>query len=221
MRWKHPAKGMVSPAAFIPLAEETGLITMLTEWVLLEACAEAMKWPAHIKVAVNMSVSQFKSRNMMPAVVAALAKTRLPPDRLELEITETLMLNDAESIFASFRQLRQLGVRIVLDDFGTGFSSLSYLLRFPFDKIKIDQSFIAGLAREGHSIVLVRSLIQMGLGLGVDVTAEGIETQQQLDLVRAEGCTEIQGNLISPARPASEIRHRQFRPVIQREAAVA
>jgi diguanylate cyclase (GGDEF)-like protein len=221
LRWRHPVKGLICPAAFVPLAEETGLITTLTEWVLHEACAEAMKWPADIRVAVNLSVSQFKSRNMMPSVIAALAKTRLPPERLELEITETLMLNDAESVFAAFRQLRQLGVRIVLDDFGTGFSSLSYLLRFPFDKIKIDQSFIAGLAREGHAMVLVRSLIQMGVGLGVDVTAEGIETPQQLDLVRMEGCTEIQGNLISPAKPAGEIRHRQLRSVIQEQSAVA
>jgi diguanylate cyclase (GGDEF)-like protein len=219
IRWMHPVRGVVPPDAFLPLAEETGLILNLTEWVLQEACAEAATWPEHIKVAVNLSVSQFKSRSMMPAVTAALEQTGLSPQRLELEITETVMLNDVESAFAAFRQLRQLGVRIVLDDFGTGFSSLSYLLRFPFDKIKIDRSFVADLAQEGSARVLVRSLIQMGRGLGVDVTAEGIETCQQLELMRAEGCTEIQGHLISTARPADEIR--QFCVLLRPQSAVA
>ena len=221
MRWKHPTRGWVSPGVFIPLAEETGLILNLTEWALREACAEAVRWPSHVRVAVNLSVSQFKARNMLPAVISALAETGLAPHRLELEITETVMLNDVETAFAAFRQLRELGVRIVLDDFGTGFSSLSYLLRFPFDKIKIDRSFVADLAQEGNARVLVRSLIQMGRGLGVDVTAEGIETRQQLELMRDEGCTEIQGFLISHARPPAEIRQRQFRAVLQLEPAVA
>jgi diguanylate cyclase (GGDEF)-like protein len=219
LRWKHPTRGWVPPGIFIPLAEETGLILGLTEWVLQEACAEAIHWPADVKVAVNLSVSQFKARGMLPAVATALARSGLAPQRLELEITETVMLNDVEAAFAAFRQLRQLGVRIVLDDFGTGFSSLSYLLRFPFDKIKIDRSFIADLAQEGSARVLVHSLVQMGRGLGVDVTAEGIETPQQLELMRAEGCTEIQGYLISPARPATEMRQRQFHALLRQPAA--
>jgi EAL domain-containing protein (putative c-di-GMP-specific phosphodiesterase class I) len=150
-----------------------------------------------------------------------LAKTRLAPQRLELEITETVMLNDVEAVFAIFRQLRQTGARIVLDDFGTGFSSLSYLLRFPFDKIKIDRSFIKDLAQDCNALVLVRSLIQMARGLGVTVTAEGIETQEQLDIVRAEGCTEIQGFYIGEPRPAAEISHRQPDAAGARRAAVA
>jgi len=219
LRWHHPSRGPISPTVFIPLAEETGLITALGEWVLQQACAEAMRWPGDLKVAVNLSVMQFKSRNLMRMVIGVLATTQLPPRRLELEITESVMLNDAEGVFATLRNLHQLGVRIVLDDFGTGFSSLSYLLRFPFDKIKIDRSFIQGLSQEGPSLVLVRSLIQMGQGLNVDVTAEGVETQQQLDLLRAEGCTEVQGFYISPPRPADEVRQRQpHRDFVQRHA---
>ena len=221
MRWKHPTRGWVPPAAFIALAEETGLILNLIEWVLMEACTEAMKWPEYIKVAVNLSVSQFKARRMMPAVADALAETGLAPERLELEITETVMLNDVEAAFATFGELRQLGVRIALDDFGTGFSSLSYLLRFPFDKIKIDRSFIANLTQEGSARVLVHALIQMGLGLGVDVTAEGVETRQQLELMRAEGCTQVQGYLIAAAKPAAEVRNRPFRNIIEQLPAVA
>jgi diguanylate cyclase (GGDEF)-like protein len=223
LRWNHPARGPIPPSLFIPVAEETGLITSLTEWVLQEACTEATKWPAELTVAVNLSVPQFKARNLLPTIVAVLAKTRLPPERLELEITETVMLNDAEAVFAIFRQLRQLGVHVVLDDFGTGFSSLSYLLRFPFDKIKIDRSFIHNLAEGGNSLVLVRSLIQMTLGLGVRVTAEGIETQDQLDIVRAEGCIEVQGYYVSPPRPAAEIPdiRQRFRRIVSPEAAVA
>ena len=221
MRWKHPTRGFVPPSVFIPLAEDTGHITSLTEWVLNEACAEAAKWPASLKVAVNLSVPQFKARNLVPLVSGALAQARLEPQRLELEITETVMLNDAEGVFAIFGQLHQLGVRIVLDDFGTGFSSLSYLLRFPFDKIKIDKSFIHNLAEGGNSLVLVRSLIQMARGLGVQVTAEGIETKEQLDIVRAEGCTEIQGYYISRPRPASEIDPWHQHRWITKKAAVA
>ncbi len=221
MRWNHPMRGPISPTIFIPLAEDSGLITVLTEWALEEACTEAAKWPDHLKVAVNLSVLHFKSRNLVASVSSVLKKTQLQPHRLELEITETVMLNDAESVFAIFRQLHQLGVRIVLDDFGTGFSSLSYLLRFPFDKIKIDRSFISDLAQGGSSLVLVRSLIQMARGLGVSVTAEGIETVEQLEIVRAEGCTEIQGYYISPPRPAAELRQRELRQVITQECAVA
>ena len=224
MRWNHPTRGSIPPTLFIPLAEETGLITTLTEWALQEACEEASRWPSDLSVAVNLSVPQFKARNLLPTLAAVLARTGLAPERLELEITETVMLNDAEGVFAIFRQLHELGVRIVLDDFGTGFSSLSYLLRFPFDKIKIDRSFIHGLAQGGNSLVLVRSLIQMARGLGVRVTAEGIETQEQLDIVRAEGCTDAQGYYLSLPKPASEIRdlrHRPLRPLKAQEIAVA
>jgi len=208
LRWQHPTRGMVPPGEVIPLAEETGFIVPIGEWVLRQACADASKWPSHLKIAVNLSPKQFKSRNLAAAVADAVASAGLNPGRLELEITETVLLADTAATLETLRKLQNFGVRIALDDFGTGYSSLSYLRSFPFDKIKIDQSFIRGLSdgsREG--IAIVRAVTQMGLSLGMSTTAEGVETSAQLEIVRAEGCREVQGYLFSPPRPASEIAH--------------
>jgi diguanylate cyclase (GGDEF)-like protein/PAS domain S-box-containing protein len=205
LRWKHPEKGMISPADFIPVAEDIGLIVTLGEWVLRKACVEAAKWPDNIKIAVNLSPVQFRNRNLVQVVMAALAHSGLSPLRLELEITESLFLAETESNLAILHQLRALGVRISMDDFGTGYSSLSYLRSFPFDKIKIDRSFIKDLVGRPDCIAIVRAISGLGRSLNIVTTAEGVETVDQLDWLRAEGCNEVQGFLFSPARPASEI----------------
>jgi diguanylate cyclase (GGDEF)-like protein len=206
LRWNHPAKGMISPTDFVPIAEDTGLITEIGEWVLLTACMEAAGWPDQIKVAVNVSPVQFKSQTLALKVMQALAASGLSPSRLELEITEAVLIRDDEAALAVLHQLRAIGVRIALDDFGTGFSSLSYLQRFPFDKIKIDSSFIADLAGSGGSSSIVQAVVTIADARNMVTTAEGVETQQQLDLLRTLGCTEMQGWLFSAARPASEMR---------------
>ena len=205
LRWRHPTRGMVSPAEFIPIAEEIGLIVPLGEWVIHQACAEAMRWPERVKVALNLSPMQFRSRNLVPTVVGALRESGLAAKRLELEVTETLLLQDSESTLAMLHEFRALGVRISMDDFGTGYSSLSYLRKFPFDKIKIDQSFIRDLSLREDSIHIVRAIKGLCAGLGMTTTAEGVETEEQLAKVRAEGCTEVQGFLFSRPRPASEV----------------
>jgi diguanylate cyclase (GGDEF)-like protein/PAS domain S-box-containing protein len=205
LRWRHPDKGMISPAEFIPVAEDIGLIVAIGEWVLREACTEAAKWPSEVKVAVNLSPVQFRSRNLVQAVVSALAHSGLSPKRLELEITETVFLAETEANLAILHQLRELGVHISMDDFGTGYSSLSYLRSFPFDKIKIDRSFVKDLARRSDCLAIVRAISGLGRSLNITTTAEGVETTDQLDWLRAEGCNEVQGFLFSAARPAGEI----------------
>ncbi|HEY0850314.1 MAG TPA: EAL domain-containing protein [Bradyrhizobium sp.] len=205
LRWRHPDKGMVSPAEFIPVAEDIGLIVAIGEWVLREACVEAAKWPSEIKVAVNLSPVQFRSRNLVQAVISALAHSGLSPKRLELEITETVFLAETEANLAILHQLRGLGVGISMDDFGTGYSSLSYLRSFPFDKIKIDRSFVKDLAKRSDCVAIVRAISGLGRSLNITTTAEGVETTDQLDWLRAEGCNEVQGFLFSAARPAGEI----------------
>ena len=205
LRWRHPEKGMISPADFIPVAEDIGLIVALGEWVLREACTEAAKWPADIKVAVNLSPVQFRSRNLVQVVVSALAHSGLPPTRLELEITESLFLAESEANLAILHQLRGLGVSISMDDFGTGYSSLSYLRSFPFDKIKIDRSFVKDLAQRSDCVAIVRAISGLGRSLNITTTAEGVETIDQLDWLRAEGCNEVQGFLFSAAKPAAEV----------------
>ncbi|MFB9264085.1 putative bifunctional diguanylate cyclase/phosphodiesterase [Bradyrhizobium erythrophlei] len=205
LRWQHPQKGMVSPAEFIPVAEDIGLIVAIGEWVLREACSEAVKWPADVKVAVNLSSVQFRSRNLVQAVISALAHSGLSPRRLELEITESVFLAETEANLAILHQLRELGVSISMDDFGTGYSSLSYLRSFPFDKIKIDRSFVKDLARRSDCVAIVRAISGLGRSLKITTTAEGVETIDQLDWLRAEGCNEVQGFLFSAARPAHEI----------------
>jgi predicted signal transduction protein with EAL and GGDEF domain len=206
LRWRHPEKGMISPADFIPVAEDIGLIVSLGEWVLRKACTEAVKWPADIKVAVNLSPVQFRSRNLVQVVISALAHSGLSPLRLELEITESLFLAETEANLAILHQLRELGVSISMDDFGTGYSSLSYLRSFPFDKIKIDRSFIKDLAQRSDCVAIVRAISGLGRSLNITTTAEGVETVDQLDWLRAEGCNEVQGFLFSAARPAAEIQ---------------
>jgi diguanylate cyclase (GGDEF)-like protein/PAS domain S-box-containing protein len=211
LRWRHPEKGMISPAEFVPIAEDIGLIVQLGEWVLREACAEAAKWPANIKVAVNLSPVQFRSRNLVQMVISALAQSGLSPTRLELEITESIFLAETEANLAILHQLRELGVSISMDDFGTGYSSLSYLRSFPFDKIKIDRSFVKDLAQRPDCGAIVRAISSLGRSLKITTTAEGVETLDQLDWLRAEGCDQVQGYLFSPARPAADIAQLLFK----------
>ncbi len=211
LRWRHPEKGMISPAEFIPVAEDIGLIVSIGEWVLREACNEAAKWPAEVKVAVNLSPMQFRSRNLVQVVISALAQSGLSPRRLELEITETVFLAETEANLAILHQLRGLGVSISMDDFGTGYSSLSYLRSFPFDKIKIDRSFVKDLAKRSDCVAIVRAISGLGRSLNITTTAEGVETIDQLDWLRAEGCNEVQGFLFSPAKPAAEVEQLLFR----------
>jgi predicted signal transduction protein with EAL and GGDEF domain len=205
LRWNHPGRGFVSPAEFIPLAEEIGLIVPLGEWVLREACLEAAKWPRRMKVAVNLSPAQFKRRNLAPAVVRALSASALSANRLELEITESVLLLEDDATVKTLHLLRGLGVRISMDDFGTGYSSLSYLRSFPFDKIKIDRSFVRDLAEKEDCAAIVRAVAGLGASLGITTTAEGVETVEQLALVRAQGCTEAQGYLFSRPRRACDL----------------
>ena len=205
LRWHHPSRGMIPPIEFIPLAEEVGEIEAIGAWVLRTACREAAAWPAHVRVAVNLSPLQFRSGSLVLHVTSALASSHLPAARLELEITESLMLQETEIVLSTLHQIRDLGVHIALDDFGTGYSSLSYLRKFPFDKIKIDRSFVRDLSDTSESMAIVRAVIGLGYGLGMSTTAEGIETEEQLERLRQEGCMEAQGFLISPPRPASAI----------------
>jgi EAL domain-containing protein (putative c-di-GMP-specific phosphodiesterase class I) len=181
------------------------------EWVLRAACAEAANWPHDVRVAVNLSAIQLKSRGLMQAVMGALAASGLAPQRLELEITESVLLNDSEATRAILGQLHDLGVRIALDDFGTGYSSLSYLRSFPFDKIKIDRCFIADLSNDSHHArAILRAVVQLGNSLGMTTTAEGVETDEQLSIVREEGCTEVQGYIFSASKCAAELRRSYF-----------
>jgi len=205
VRWPHPERGMISPAEFIPVAEETGLINGLGGLMLRRACMDAALWPADVRVAVNLSPLQFRVGNLLSVVMDALKQSGLPAKRLELEITETLLLEKSSQVLATLHALRALGVRISMDDFGTGYSSLSYLRSFPFDKIKIDQSFVRDLGSNRDAQAIVRSIISLGIGLGVTITAEGVETEAELSCLRAEGCHEGQGFLFSHARPNAEI----------------
>jgi diguanylate cyclase (GGDEF)-like protein len=210
LRWRHPHRGMISPAEFIPLAEETGLINQLGEWVLTTACAEAVYWPEHIKIAVNVSPVQFKTHTLAVKVAGALAASGLAPNRLELEITEAVLIDDDESALATLHQLHAIGVRIALDDFGTGYSSLSYLQRFPFDKIKIDRSFVNDITEPGGSSYIVQAVVNIAAARHMTTTAEGVETKQQQELLRALGCAEMQGFLFSQPKPAAEIKRLLF-----------
>jgi diguanylate cyclase (GGDEF)-like protein len=205
LRWRSPARGLVPPSEFIALAEEIGLIVPIGNWVLKQACAEAAKWPSDIKIAINLSPVQFKSDRLVLDIVSALGASGLSPQRLELEITESVMLQETETTLEILRQIKALGVSISMDDFGTGYSSLSYLRKFPFDKIKIDQSFIRDLSDAHDSVAIVRAVMGLGSSLGMVTMAEGVETAEQLRTLRAEGCTEVQGFLFSPAVPADEI----------------
>jgi EAL domain-containing protein (putative c-di-GMP-specific phosphodiesterase class I) len=205
LRWHHPERGMISPAEFIPVAEETGLITELGEWVLTTACTEAVNWPPHVRLAVNVSPVQFKSKTLVLKIASALADSGLSPSRLEIEITEAVVIHDDDEALTILHQLREMGVLISLDDFGTGYSSLSYLQRFPFDKIKIDRSFINEVAEVGGSSPIVRAVVNMAVARNMTTTAEGVETQEQREVLQGLGCTQMQGYLFSPAVPARDI----------------
>ena len=208
MRWKHPNRGMVPPAVFIPIAEETGLIISLGEWALQRACAEAANWPKSVKVAVNLSPVQFRDRGLALHVVSALAKSGLPAQRLELEVTERLLLEDSDGTLATMEQLKNLGVSISLDDFGTGYSSLNDLRKFPFQKIKIDQSFIQGLGEERDAQAIIGAVAGLGASLDKTVIAEGIETEEQMRQVKAHGCHEGQGHFFGEPMAAETIHAR-------------
>ncbi len=210
LRWNHPIRGLVPPAEFIPIAEETGLIIPLGEWVLRGACQETANWPTNIKVAVNLSPAQLNSRNFTDVVVNALAASGVSANRLQLEITETVLLQNTFNTLATLQKLRALGVQIALDDFGTGYSSLSYLRSFPFDKIKIDRSFIQDLMNGAEPLAIVHAIAGLAKSLNMTSTAEGVETKQQLEALQALGCIEMQGYLFSRARPPAEIARMFF-----------
>ena len=205
VRWRHPERGLVRPDEFIPIAEETGLIVPIGGWVLRRACMDAATWPAPVRVAVNISAAEFKGIGLVEAVSGALAEAGLPPDRLELEITESALLTDTETNLGILGALRTMGVRIALDDFGTGYSSLNYLRSFPFDKIKIDRSFVQDIATSADCKAIVRAVTSIGGHLGIATTAEGVETVAQLEHVRAQGCDQVQGYLFSRPVPAPDV----------------
>jgi diguanylate cyclase (GGDEF)-like protein/PAS domain S-box-containing protein len=206
IRWHHPKRGTIPPLDFIPVAEETGLIVPIGEWVLRQACAEAAHWPRDVRVSVNLSPAQFKSKILAQTIVSALAHSGLAADRLELEITELVLLQETDGAFAVLHELRDLGIKFAMDDFGTGYSSLGYLRRFPFDKIKIDQSFIRDLPAKEDSVAIIRAVVGLSSSLGITTTAEGVETEAQLDSLRREGCSEVQGYLLARPAPAGEVR---------------
>jgi diguanylate cyclase (GGDEF)-like protein len=220
LRWHHPDRGLIPPAAFISLAEETGIIVPLGEWVIRTACREAATWPSNLKIAVNLSPAQLRSADLVPAVVRSLADSGISPSRLELEVTESVMVKDSKSAFAILDQLRSLGVRIALDDFGTGYSSLSFLQRFPFDKVKIDRSFVEELLVERDEARLIASaVVRFAVSLGKTTTAEGVETQQQFDALRAEGCSELQGYFIGRPMRAADIARSMTKATRSADAA--
>jgi len=212
LRWNHPHRGLIAPIDFIPLAEETGLIVQLGEFVLRSACVDAASWPDDVDLAVNLSPVQFKNPNLIASVTEALAASGLDARRLELEITESVLLQNSEATLTTLHELRGMGVRISLDDFGTGYSSLSYLRSFPFDKIKIDRSFVSELATREDSMAIIRAVTGLGRSLGIVTTAEGVENDAQLELLRREGCNQAQGYLFSKPRPASDVTIMLDRP---------
>jgi diguanylate cyclase (GGDEF)-like protein len=205
MRWQHPERGLVSPTEFIPMAEETGLIVRLGEWALRQACSDAMAWPDEISVSVNLSSVQFSKGDLVSTVMSALASSGLPSSRLELEITESILLERCDHNVRILDQLHELGVRVALDDFGTGYSSIGYLRSFNFDKLKIDQSFVKDLLADEKSLAIVRAIVGLGASFGITTTAEGVETEDQKSCLNQEGCTEVQGFLYSKPLPSDEI----------------
>jgi EAL domain-containing protein (putative c-di-GMP-specific phosphodiesterase class I) len=205
IRWNHPTRGRVPPMDFIPLAEETGLIVPIGRWVLRTACQAARHWPDDVRLCVNVSPAQFRSRSLVLDVLEALEAAAMPAHRLEIEITETVLLRDTDHALSVLHALRERGVRIAMDDFGTGYSSLSYLRRFPFDRIKIDRSFITDVDSSVDALAIVHAINGLGVSLRMAITAEGIETAEQLDAVRGAGLAEVQGYFFSRPRPAAEI----------------
>jgi EAL domain-containing protein (putative c-di-GMP-specific phosphodiesterase class I) len=206
LRWYHPDRGLVPPVEFIPIAESNGLIASIGDWVVRRACRDAMVWPGDTKVAVNLSPAQFKNPSLFDMVVSALDASGLSSSRLELEITESVLLQESDAALATLHRLREIGVRISLDDFGTGYSSLSYLRSFPFDKIKIDQSFVRELSQRADCAAIVRAIAALGESLGMTTTAEGVETFEQLKQLREMGCRELQGYLFGLPQMASAVK---------------
>jgi diguanylate cyclase (GGDEF)-like protein/PAS domain S-box-containing protein len=215
VRWHHPERGLVPPSEFIPVAEETGLVAQLGNWVVHQACREAAAWPAGLNVAVNLSPVQFRGRTLVDTIVSALQTSGLAPGRLEVEITESVLLENNEATVDMLHQLRALGVRVALDDFGTGYSSLSYLRSFPFDKIKIDQSFVRELSTRADCLAIVQSITRLGASLRMTTIAEGVETEEQVRQLRAAGCVEAQGYLFGHPKPADEIVHAESHSATQ------
>lgn len=215
VRWNHPRLGLLPPAEFIPMAEETGVIDTLGEWIMQRACADAAKWPLPVKVAVNLSPAQFKQQGLPLQVAAALAASNLLPSRLELEITESVLLAHNENTINTLYSLRDLGISIAMDDFGTGYSSLSYLRSFPFNRIKIDRSFVSLMCESGESRAIVKAVAELGATLGMTTTAEGVETEDQFRLVRENGCTDVQGWYFGRPMPASELHSLFEQPELQ------
>ncbi|WP_293996223.1 putative bifunctional diguanylate cyclase/phosphodiesterase [Sphaerotilus sp.] len=211
VRWRHPQRGWISPAQFIPVAEETGLVVALGEWVLRQACRDAVGWGGDGKIAVNVSGVQLASRHLVRMVAQVLAETRLPPQRLELEVTETAVLADPAAARTRMQSLRSLGIGLGLDDFGTGYSSLAYLRTYPINTLKIDRSFITGLAAGAQADMILRTIIQLGQGLGMKTLAEGVETAEQLDTLRRHGCLQVQGYLFAAAMTAQDAAERVIR----------
>jgi EAL domain-containing protein (putative c-di-GMP-specific phosphodiesterase class I) len=204
VRWHHPRSGLIPPAIFIPLAEETGIIVALGEWILRSACREAASWPKPLGIAVNLSPVQFQRGDLAKLVHEILLETGLSPSRLELEITEGVLIGDFTGAVATLRRLKNLGVRIAMDDFGTGYSSLSYLQSFPFDKIKIDQSFVANLSHSRQAVTIIRAVIALGRGLDLPVVAEGVETEEQVNFLAGEQCNQIQGFFVGRPMPIED-----------------
>jgi diguanylate cyclase (GGDEF)-like protein len=205
LRWSNPRRGSVSPMEFIPVAEATGMIVAIGRYVLRQACREAARWPRHIRVAVNISPIQFRTSGFVQDIAEALAATGLDPDRLEIEITESVFLDKTAITMTNLNELRGMGIRIALDDFGTGYSSLSYLAKFPVDKIKIDRSFVRDINASDQSLAVIEAILAIAQKLSISVTAEGVETAEQARILKARNCSDIQGYLLSPARPADEI----------------
>ncbi len=212
LRWDHPEHGRISPVDFIPLAEECGLIIPIGRWVLTAACAEAVLWDDPVTISVNLSPTQFAQPGIVDTVAEVLRRTSLPATRLELEITEGMLMHDTQNALRTLMALKALGVKIAMDDFGTGYSSLSYLRKFPFDKIKIDRSFISDMDDNAEAETIVHAIIAMSRSLRLDVTAEGVETQQQLTMLRAHGCMFAQGYLLGRPCPAGQLGQRGGMP---------
>ncbi len=205
LRWNHPTRGRMMPGDFVALSEDTGLIERLGAWILVHACSDAVTWPARLKVAINVSPIQFRSGRLTERLREALGCTGIAPGRVELEITETSLLQNNDSTLDTLRELHACGVQIALDDFGTGFSSLSYLRSFPFDRLKIDRSFVTDLGQRDEAAAIIRAILGLGRSLHIPVTAEGVETPEQLSRLRAEGCGQAQGYLFSEPVPADSV----------------
>ncbi len=204
LRWHHPERGMIPPTVFIPIAEDLGLMGKVGNWVIEQACLDATTWPSPVRVAVNVSAAQFHTRSLELDVSHALGKSGLSGERLELEITESVLLDDDDKVLMAIDNVQDMGVSVAIDDFGTGFSSLSYLHKYPLDKIKIDRSFVVNLPRSNHSLSIVRTIVSLARSMGMSTTAEGIETREQHALLRQEGCEQLQGYLFSKPVPAGE-----------------